>query len=167
MTTFNIYLADKLETNKHYQKPEFEEAEISKFYYALLDFTEMYKFSEWGIILDGHEFKFNLKELRLIWEDIPQTLSKVSNSISASLGIFAQGYNKLIIMEPMPDKLVKVSVVDYLNPNYLNGLSFVISKQEYINTWKDFLEKIIALLIEENYLESEEESIQAYLNQIP
>jgi hypothetical protein len=169
MSKFNIYLADKLEVNKHYQKPDLIHDEISSLYYAVLDFTEMYKFSKWVIRFETIEVNFILKELRLIWEDIPQALNGLNSSDTASsvLEFVEQGYSRAIHMESLANKLIKVSIVDYESPVDAEQHSYFIPKQDYLVEWRSFLEKFINRLIEDDKIKPDDESIAAYLRLIP
>jgi hypothetical protein len=166
---FNVYLTDNLEVNKHYQKPDVLYDEISSLSYAMLDFTEMYKFSEWVIRFETIEFNFILKELRLIWEDIPEALNKLYSSDTASsvLAFTEQGYSRAIHMESFANNLIKVSILDYESRVDTKQHSYFIPKQDYLVEWRSFLEKFINRLVEDEKIKSDDESIVAYLRLIP
>ncbi|MEZ4670953.1 MAG: hypothetical protein R3E39_23875 [Anaerolineae bacterium] len=183
MNEFKIAFSTELCRNETSEVAGILEDEVSKLTYSIFTLQKIFEWSEWYIILGDVAYKFTFDEIPLIWDKIPKNLKQVvSNDLDSIWFTFVeQGNDKALVVEKStPDHLLVSLIGTKYNPLYAkyaysNGYSLDdlapqrvrVSKQYFVNEWRNFVLHTLHILIEHKLIDEDEPSVKEFLNQIP
>ena len=176
---FKLIPPKELEVLCEYDFANISQFERSKLEYAVLLLGEKYFGNPWYIRLGEKKYRFRVENINSIWEELPSLLKHVTSAQPAFFYFVEQGSDALLIAEPgsNPARVLVSVVPGFLSSGRWHGEHHIdkmpelervpVKVQQFVEEWKTFINEIIKILVQEQFIQRSDPSINEYVDSLP
>ena len=183
MAEFRLVFPNELEEWHNYDLTMIPREDRSTLEVAVDLLGEKYYGNPWYIHIDDAEYVLGIEDICHVWKEIPQLLQQIVDRDAdvVRFSFLAQGVDTVLCVETTTTEEIVVSVLTRENsPEYFNFKSnqplkealrllprVSVSQKIFVDEWESFVRRLIDVLINKQFIEANDPTIEEYLSRMP